>query len=137
MKKNFVVYAIDTGKILNRLSIPALFADAYQPTPGTQMIEVEDDQPYEMTHRVVGGLIVPKQTFSVSVSDMTILANGTTVSTLSSVPAGTKVSITGPVSAEGIVNDGQIEVTASVAGDYTVRLSRMHYLDWEVTIHAI
>lgn len=82
---------------------------------------------------IIGGQRVPKIPMPVSLSPQSIKANGKAIATISGIPADTQAQFRGQAV---IVNDGLLEISIDLPGDYAVSLSHPLYLPAQVIIHA-
>lgn len=84
---------------------------------------------------VENGMVNVKVSMALSVSTNNILA-GSGTATISNIPAGTSVEITGPVNATEVVNDGVVEFATDTVGEYRLVFRHVQYITTEVTINA-
>lgn len=89
----------------------------------------------DLTAYVVGGVVLEKQSFPLSVSPAQIAADGLDTATISGIPTGTQVEW--PDGQTDTVTDGIVEFSVDLPGTYTLKFSAIPYLDQEVTIEAL
>lgn len=130
--KMYTQYASRTGRIVQQLALPE----------GMEYYDANSVLLYEgsisgETHYIVDSVPVNRPLMETAIGKSTILANGEDTSEITGIPEGAKLTITGPISLEPVVVDeGAIQFSADVAGDYTIRLECFPYLDWQGVVHA-
>lgn len=95
------------------------------------IIEIGNADVRASTHYVTGGELALRATLAATWNKTAILANGTDAAILSPVPAGTVFEIDGTTVT---VNDGALEVVATLAGTYWVRSFDPRYVEqfWKI-----
>lgn len=123
-------YASRTGRILDVVVIPA---DAYDYNSTLLYEGVVDGE----THYIVDGEPTQRPAQATTIDKTEVLADGTDVVTITEIPSGSTLSITGPVTVSPQqIDDGSAELVFDVPGDYTVRVECFPWLPWEAAVHA-
>jgi hypothetical protein len=130
------------GSVLYLCSVPDIWKDI-QSVPLNGGAVLLDSPPAVVTdfiksNYVVAGQLVPKVSMGLGVSATSFPADGTSDVTITGIPAGATVTISGAVSAgPETITDGQLVITSNVAGAIIVTIAcRPKYLDWSVTLNA-
>lgn len=118
----FVSYEIASGAILSVGVASSEEAALLQANDETGVI-LDVDASFD--EYVVGGAINPRPLLPVSQVGNTL-----------TVPSGTEFSVRGPVSLDGVAEDGVLEFEFAEPGTYTVTLKKWPYLDSEVTLEG-
>ena len=106
------------------------------------MIELQEGNIFQgtidgATQYVVGGVAIPRPAVSSSISATTVPADGTTALTLSGVPNGATVTVSGPLPTMTEKADGtSIVLTFAIVGTYTIAVDAFPQQDFKVTINA-
>ena len=87
--------------------------------PGQTVVEGEADLKTQMMDTGTGQ-VVSKPTYSVSIDKTTVLADGVDEVSITGLPVGSTVRVSGPVFSTFDVDDGQAEISFIVAGEYHV-----------------
>lgn len=95
------------------------------------LIEGLDDA----TAYVISGQVVPKQPFSLQLTNPQLIADGVDECVIGNIPASTTVEW--PDGRVDEVTDGEVRFSVDLAGTYTLRFTAVPYLDQEVTIEAV
>lgn len=80
--------------------------------------------------------IAPKLVMTPTATPLTVAANGTAIVTVASLPTVCKVAVTGPQAGQGDITDGQLQLSFDTPGVYTLRFTAMHFMPYEVIVHA-
>lgn len=140
----FMVYDTASGVVLRSGQCPEELL-AIQAGAGETAIEVPTgiDEPEDYYMSVGEPVAKPLITTVATWSTLAITANGVSAATLGAgLPNPSTVVIRPPADlgianiANQIVTDGTFNLTTTVPGDYTVKVSATHYLDYEETISA-
>jgi len=131
--KNFVIHnaagrIVQTGSVIETML--ELQAD---PDKDRFMLEGTADLAMDW---VVNGRIVRRPEMPCVLSGSSAPADGSTVITLSRVPAGAKVRIIGPSSVSGVSDGTDIALTFALVGRYSVLLELFPYIDFREVINA-
>ena len=86
---------------------------------------------------VQDGRIVDRPALDYRLSARSAPADGTSVVTLSGVPAGASIDILGPAGASGAASGADIELTFALPGRYTILIKLFPYLDVKETVDAL
>ena len=126
---NFVIYDITTGEIVNGINcLPDQMEQNVE--IGQGFIEVtafiDDAENY-----VLAGVITPKPPVTASIDKTTIAPDGVDTVTVTGIPMGSHVTIKGPVSQTGTINDGVASITVNLPGTYVITIEAFPYLKWE------
>ena len=117
----WIIYEIATGRAVGYQYAPE------GSTPGISAGEAAIDATNERTHTHYVDIsgqptLAARTAFSVTQDKDTITADEVDVSIISSIPAGTTVTITGPdVGEQVIVDDGTLEISASASTSSSAR----------------
>jgi hypothetical protein len=131
--KDYIIYN-NEGRILQTGRIPeSMFELQQDEAQGRFVLEGSADV---CTQYVVDGGLVFRPANPASFSAMVAAADGTDEIVLTSVPAGARIAVTGPVSQTGIADGTDICLTFARPGAYLVRVESFPYRDLEVTVHA-
>lgn len=123
-------YASRTGEILDIIVIPDSAYDYHS----TLLFDGEVDGD---THYIVDGEPMARPAQPTVADKASVLANGEDAVTISSVPSGAMLSVSGPVTVSPQpIADGTAELVFDVPGDYVVRVECFPYLPWQATIEA-
>jgi hypothetical protein len=79
------------------------------------------------------GDVLPRQTIEPMVSKSTVIADGTDVVAITNLPTPCTVFVSGIAE---VVDDGALEMTFDLAGDYLIIITSPRYITREITIHA-
>lgn len=124
-------YASRTGEVLGILDIPESLYDLHSTLlyPG----EIDGSTQY-----MVDGVPIDKHQQQIVVDKTVITVAEGEVATLSGIPDGAAILITGPHGHDEItVDGGTLEFSAIMPGQYRLVINRFPYLTWETTIDAI
>lgn len=123
-------YASRTGRILDVVVIPD---DAYDYNSTLLYDGIVDGE----THYIVDGEPIPRPAQATAIDKTEVMADGADVVTITGIPSGATLSVSGPVTVSPQqVDDGAAELAFDVPGDYTVRVECFPWLPWESAIHA-
>lgn len=151
MSIQFTVYDTATGAILRTgTALTEASARLQGSAAGTTVTLVGSDpatQIIDTTPNVVDPSTLPRQPMNVSgvntsVNKTSITADGVDSVVISHIPNGAKYDIYLPSNLglvqppDGVVTDGQLILTTTVAGIYSVKLAFQTYLDFTVTFNA-
>jgi len=123
-----------TGLILQTGMCPEEMLEL-QAGPGQHLIEGREDAT-SWSHYVAQGEVVERPGMILSVSKASLVADGLDAVTITGVPAGARLSITGPVAAEAIADGAPVSMTCIHAGDYVIQVMNFPYRDEEIRINA-
>lgn len=137
MNENFIVYALTTGEILRTGGCPVDTIGFQGSEPGEWAIEgVADDLTQYIDINPEDPVVIDKPAMNTSLDTATIPADGTTLATITGIPAGATVTIIGLSFWQGVVNDGSVSITADAVGAYNVAIDLFPYLKQEYSIDA-
>lgn len=125
--------AARTGRILGKLSIPDFDQDGFD-LHNSLLIEGDFD---EAVSYLVDGQMADRPESEATCDRTDITADGHDIATISGLPVPCSVWITGPVMATADVDEGAIEFSASVPGEYRITVEAFPVRRYEVTIHAV
>lgn len=97
---------------------------------------VIEEKSNDQTDYVLKKKVTPRPLMQIEASASSVEADGLTEVVITGAPPGAVVKVSGPVSAEGQVEDQPIVLTFAQSGLYTVRIDAFPYKEEEVTIHA-
>lgn len=123
----------DVGQILSTITTSRKFADLY---PGFIWVDAVTADYRE--HYVEGGQVSarPDPESTATLSAVSIPADGLTVTTLTDIPPGATVRISGPVEDEWVEESGSAEISVDVPGRYTVKVEKWPQKAVEVSFDA-
>lgn len=130
-------YDLTSGELLAIGTGPTDFdPSGLQPLgPGSGMIELpEKSWDYYVDTSGLEDTPVPKSNFNLSISSMTLLADGTDQVTISNIPVGTLV--TWPDGVETVIDSGSIVFSVDLAGEYVFSFEAIPYFDTDITLTA-
>lgn len=137
------MYAIydATGSITQVVSCPEAWSSLQSVPQGGGIIESllgVSEFVLAAQYCVLGGKLLPRVAMGLATSALTFTANGTASSTISGIPLGATVMVTGVVSAgPETVTDGQLVLTSTVVGSLTVTVTFPPlYFNWSITLDA-
>ncbi len=119
-----------------------MLQDMPEPFAGGTVVAIDehptDVAAYQAAHYVADGVVTERLAMTPDINTTTITANGTDIVSIINLPNPCTVAIGGPVPLDAtVVEDGEVQFTADVLGDYTIRITaRPAYLDYSVVIHA-
>jgi len=113
----FSVYEVASGRIVRQLFVRAsdLSSNVDPVTEATVPGTFAAKEFY-----VNEGVVTLRSDNPSTLSADTVVADGVSVLILSNVPVGSTVTVSGPVQASSVVDDGSLEITVDIAGGYTV-----------------
>lgn len=123
----------EAGRILSTVNTSQKFSDVY---PGFIWVDAAVVDWGE--HYVSGGQVLarPEPESTPSLSASSVPADGVSVLTISSVPPGATVHISGPVEDEWVEESGSAEISVDVPGRYTLRVEKWPQKAVEVSFDA-
>lgn len=132
MNKKWIVYNKYTGKILRIVSGPESIYNAI-------IVEPSVEDVIEGSCDIDGYVVVNKKAIlrvvmPVGIDKTDITADGISEVTISSINVGATLTVNSID--HGQVNDGKVEMTFDLSGQYIIKLSLFPYIDWEVIINA-
>lgn len=151
MSIQYTVYDTATGEILRTGSaLTEASARLQGSRPGTSVTLVGSDPATEIVDVTPIGIdpsTLPRQAMNVggqltTVDKTSVLANGVDKIVISRIPNGAKYDVYLPANLglvqppDGVVTDGVLELTTTVAGAYSVKLSFGTFLDFTVNFNA-
>lgn len=87
---------------------------------------------------ITGDQCKPRPAFPAALAKTIVSADATDTLVISNVPAGSELSMIGPVSLEGKVETaGDVKLTFALTGTYELTLSLFPFLNLKATIHAV
>jgi len=129
----YVIFDGD-GRILQTGSCPEEMLDL-QAGPGREVMEGGAGVT-SYSHYVANGEIVERPGMGISVSKITLVADGSDEVAITGVPAGAQLSIDGPVVADAIADGEPISITSVHAGIYVIQATKFPYRDERININA-
>lgn len=135
----YAIYDTTTGQILKVLNAP-LDIVLLEVTTGVDYLECPDDT-NDRDYYVSSGAITARPALPGSWSSTSIVADGTSAATISSLPNPSTVTIrtnagsVNPITVMTII-DGSFSLTTTQAGGYFVTISAFPYLDINTLITA-
>lgn len=151
MTIQFTVYDASTGEIKRTGNAMTEASARSQAGPGERVTLIGSDPKTEVisvTPIGIDGTNLPRQPMKNGAGNLTtvnktsIAANGVDKIVISNVPNGAKYDVFLPANLglvqppDGIVTDGVLELTTTVKGIYSVKLSYLTFLDFTVTFDA-
>lgn len=123
----------EQGRILATVNTSQKFADVY---PEYTWVDVGEVSWFD--HYVAGSqvLLRPEPESIAQLSAPTLPADGNSVVTLSDIPLGALVQISGPVEDEWIEESGSAEISVDIPGRYIVKVEKWPQKSVEVTFDA-
>jgi len=127
-------YAARTGRILGKMEIPDLDEEGFD--LHNSLLLAGDWNPD--THYVISGKVAERPVMNASIDKADVAADGEDHVMIMGVPSGAMLSVAGPIDLpyQNCGDGDQIALTFDLPGDYTIRITRFPFLDWEATIHA-
>ncbi len=130
---NYVVYEPSTGYVIVKGSGELRSVDPADFSPTAALLTYGDDLGDDLY--VANGQVLAKQSFAFQKDKLQIIADGLDVLTISNVPVGT--TVIWPDGQEDVVNDGEVQLSTDLPGNYTLTFDAVPYLRQEVTIEAV
>lgn len=119
----------NTGRIMGKWVLPVSTLDLLP--PGLTYPEVLDGAVWYVDMDTMTPVERPNMPLTVTKTN--ILANGVDTVMISGIPFGTRM--TSPLG-DAVVEDGVVEFTTTIPGEYAIHLSLFPYLDNKVVIYA-
>lgn len=132
--KNYAIYRIATGELTQTGMCPDFLLTAQEPVD-TEFGLIEIPQ-LSWNYYVDDGELKEKVAHNYSINKSTLLANDTDEIIITGLHNPTQV-ITNPGGFVDEVTDGEFRLSTDQAGQYTLTLKAIPYLNEEITIEAI
>lgn len=133
-QKHFTIYDIDTGEVQWIGSCSSRDYDKQHIPEGMAILEGSGKHSYVDISDPQQPVLTPQTSFDCILDKSTIQANGQDKATISDIPVGTSVSVSGVGSQ--LVNDGVVSVTSDIAEVIVINLTHFKHLDKTYTITA-
>ena len=136
-----IYYTTADGTIVASNAIPEAFASFQVIPDGCSQLALESSPGIftvlSSTNYVDNGVLTAKATMSLTTNKTTFTANGTDEVTITGIPNGSVVTISGAVSATETITDGELIITSNVTGTILVSITNNpQYLPWSITLDA-
>lgn len=132
MIAQYIVFNL-LGKITKLLTVDEADIEANLAEDEAAMLGYCDMQAWYVT----GGTLTEKPEFTEQFNKTTINADGNDSASITGLPAGTEIVITGAFYAVYDVDDGEFEINTTNPGTYNIKLSPFPYREFTVTINAV
>ena len=110
--------------------------NALWPLNGMSLIYITE-QVSQSTHYVLSGEVIQKQASTTMISTDTISATGEDSVTISSIPEGATVTLSGAVSWSGTVTGGSLSFSSTAPGKINILIAKNpEWVEWEGSVNA-
>lgn len=131
----YIKYDKKTGEILAQNNAPKEYL-SLEETETIGTLRGEGDDVLDIVN-LKTMKIIKKRKSKMKVDKKTILANGSEVATISKIPKGSRVTILGAGAyVETTIDDGTLEITVDVAGEYLITINSFPYLEYKGVIYG-
>lgn len=133
----FAAYDTITGKLISINSSSISFdLTGLQPFgENSALIELsENSWDYYVDVSVLPHVVVPKSSYNLNTTALTLMADGLDEVTISNIPPGT--AVIWPDGYESVIDTGSISFSVDLAGEYAFGFESVAYLDESITITA-